>query len=133
MQRKFFSCGAIGILLLVAACTSAPLINMTNVAVPCNAAGKTLTSDEVRDAIIAACKKRGWVPTITVPSHQIRATLNTRGHQAVVDIDFSPKDYSISYVSSNKLNYRDGKIHRNYDRWVKTLSNSIQKNLNKQQ
>lgn len=64
----------------------------------------------------------------------MRATLNLRTHQAVVDIPYDESRFSIRYVSSKDLDYRlDGLapgyrgtvIHSNYVGWIQNLERRI--------
>lgn len=81
------------------------------------------------DAIIkVAVTGRGWQVQDLSPG-LIQATLKQRSHVAVVNIKYSNKAYSIEYVSSQDLLYDGSKIHRNYNRWVKTLEQDINKEM----
>jgi hypothetical protein len=83
----------------------------------------------VQKAILAALAKRGWTVTKVEPE-RIAASLTLRGkHHAEIDIDYNPVAYQIRYRDSWGLGYKDGKIHRNYNRWVANLSKSIQQEL----
>lgn len=55
----------------------------------------------------------------------IRGTLNLRSHQAIVDIPFDTRRFSIRYVASTNLDYDGAVIHRNYNSWVQNLRNAI--------
>lgn len=87
-----------------------------------------VTMDDVEKAIVAAGRNRGWIMKRVEPGHLL-ATLNIRTHQAVVDITFDEKQYSIKYKSSENLDYEDGKIHPNYNSWIGYLDQDIQANL----
>jgi hypothetical protein len=67
---------------------------------------------------------RGWVTELRGPG-LIRAILNLRTHQAVVDITYDAQRFSIQYVSSANLNENAGYIHSNYNSWVQNLQQSI--------
>lgn len=55
----------------------------------------------------------------------IRGTLNIRSHQAVVDIPYDARRFSIRYVSSQNLNYDGSVIHSNYNGWIQRLEREI--------
>lgn len=73
---------------------------------------------------------------IATPGHII-GTLNLRSHQAVVDIPYNTRVYSILYKSSKNLlrdypvrsrldvvDVAEG-IHPNYNGWIENLDNAI--------
>ena len=75
----------------------------------------------------------GWIMQEQRPG-LMRGTLNLRTHQAVVDVPYDTRRFSIRYVSSTDLNYsgpvssqdRGGaKIHRNYNGWIENLEHKI--------
>lgn len=84
----------------------------------------------VEAAIMQGCIDRGWVPA-KVSNSKIRATLNVRAHEVVVDINYSEKGYSIEYVSSKNMNYHQKKktIHTKYNNWIANLNKSIKDNI----
>lgn len=86
---------------------------------------KALAIEEVERAIIEGCRVRGWQASVIAPGH-IEAVLHIRSHVAKVDIPFTTKNYSILYKDSVNLDYKDGKIHRNYNKWVQNLNRDIQ-------
>ena len=59
----------------------------------------------------------------------ISAKLFLREHIAEVEIEYDVKQYSITYKSSENLSYEDGKIHKNYNSWVKNLDRGVQRQL----
>jgi hypothetical protein len=108
---------------------SDPIKDLVGVTVPVNVDGSAPNVEEVKQAIISACRKRGWTPTIT-GANQITASITVRSkHSAEVEISYTEKDYSIIYKSSQELDYNEKKrkIHRNYNKWVAMLSSSIQR------
>ncbi|MDD1791865.1 hypothetical protein L4D06_04790 [Enterovibrio makurazakiensis] len=82
----------------------------------------------VKQAIMESGADRGWIMTETAPG-VIRGELFVRSHRAVIDVTYSDKSYSIDYVDSENLKYSDGKIHRNYNRWINNLDVDIRKHL----
>ena len=121
MNARIYTVTAL--LLLLAACTSKPLVNVVN---------EPLASEQsmatVHDAIFAAGHAHGWHMK-DAGDTSIVATLNLRTHRAVVDIDYSTTEFSITYVDSDDLNSKGGNIHRNYNRWVNNLRVGIHNEL----
>lgn len=112
------------ILLVVSGCGRVqPIHNVENTPVAYN-----LQISQVKQAIIESGTNRGWIMTETKPG-TMRGEYSTRSHVAVIDVEYSNKTYSINYVSSKNLNYNDGEIHRNYNRWVNNLDVDIKKKL----
>lgn len=112
---------ALSLVFITACNTTAPIMNVDNTAVVGD-----LTKAEVRKAIITAGVSRGWVMSDT-NDHELRGTLALRTHQAVVRIPYSAKSYSIVFESSVNLKENRGRIHRNYNRWVKNLDTDIRR------
>jgi len=115
------------LLLLIAGCTSQPIVNVTDAPVV-TTGGKPLTSDQVRDAIVKAGSALGWAMTPDSPG-LITGRLSLRDHVAVVDIRYTPKAFSIIYKDSTNLHYRSGQIHRNYNGWIENLEREIRNDL----
>jgi hypothetical protein len=119
---------AILIVIMMAGCTSQPVLNVSETHLPSLDNGSRPTVDIVQNAILRACRERGWVPSVVQPGI-IEARLNVRSHQALVEISYTEDSYAITYKNSKNLDYDDGSIHRNYNRWVINLSNTIQKEI----
>lgn len=94
------------------------------------ATGKAVTLDQVTKAIIEAGAERKWSMAVVKPGH-IVGTLNVRTHQAIVDIAYTTKSYSITYKDSNNLKYdvKQNTIHENYRSWIQYLDNAIKSRL----
>lgn len=117
---------ALGLILTgLIGCTSKPLL------VPQEqlAAGKNYSQQQVKEAILKAVIDRGWAARKVTPN-LIQADITVRNtFYAAVDIHYSANDFRISYRDSRELSYKDGKIHRNYNRWVNALDKNILRNL----
>ncbi|MEA1136039.1 hypothetical protein U8M49_27900, partial [Klebsiella pneumoniae] len=50
-------------------------------------------------------------------------------YYAAIDIRYTRNSYAITYRDSRDLGYKDGKIHRNYNRWVSMLDRDIMAGL----
>ncbi len=91
---------------------------------------KEMTLDQVTKAIVEAGAGLKWNMAVVRPG-QIVGTLNVRTHQAVVDIAYNTKTYSITYKDSANLKYNAEKhtIHENYRGWILNLDNAIKGRL----
>jgi hypothetical protein len=106
-----------------------PILNLKDVAVPVRPDGSSYTVEEVQAAIIGGCRVKGWTPKIEAPG-RISASILVRGkHYAEVSITYTAAAYSIQYVTSRDLDYDEAsqEIHRNYNKWVTLLSETIQR------
>ena len=91
------------------------------------------TLEKIADAIKEAARIRGWT-TSPVSDMKIEAEILVRGrHWAKVEITYTTSTFSIQYGDSNILLYErdDGKIHRNYNKWVTLLEREIHDQLNR--
>lgn len=118
---------ALGMVLLVAGCSSRPIVNVTDQPVV-TAAGKQLTADQVRTAIVSAGNGLGWVITPVSPG-LLSGRFVSVDHVAVVDIRYTDKLYTITYKDSTNLNYKGTQIHKAYNAWVETLDRDIRAEL----
>jgi hypothetical protein len=112
---------------VLAGCTTAPIMNVADAPVT-NAAGKSLSQDQVRGAILRAGAALGWQMRDERPGMLV-GTLNLRSHTAVVEIPYSSRSYSVNYRSSVNLNEKDGNIHKNYNGWIQNLTRGINAQL----
>lgn len=112
-------------LILVAAAAHArkDIVDINDAAIP-----PGLDMDTVTAAIVAGVADRGWLPKVVAPGH-VEAALLVRSHSATVDITFDGSTYSITYKDSHNLDYKNGRIHRNYNRWVANLNQMLQRKL----
>ena len=104
-----------------------PIMNV-DAAATTNAAGKTLTNDQVRAAIIRAGAALGWQMK-DEGSNKVVGTLILRTHTAVVEIPYNTTSYSIKYRSSINLDEKGGTIHKNYNGWISNLTKGINTQL----
>ncbi|CAK4074550.1 MULTISPECIES: hypothetical protein [Vibrio] len=110
-------------LLLVGCGRVQPVLNVEDTPV-----GYNLQSKQVKLAIMQAASNRGWVIEEISPS-ELNAKLTVRSHFAEAKITYNDKFYSITYLNSVNLKASDGKIHRNYNRWVNNLNVDIKRQL----
>ncbi|MCU1721990.1 hypothetical protein [Pseudomonas sp. 5P_5.1_Bac1] len=109
------------VLIGLAGCTSKPLLTPKELLV----VGHTYSHEEIKKAILTGAAERGWTVR-NIGDEVIQADILVRNmYYARVDITYSLSNYRIDYRDSREMDYRDGKIHRNYNRWVKNLDKSI--------
>jgi hypothetical protein len=127
MLRKFGGILALTAVLFCAGCaTTQPVLDVTQAPVATNKPNPSM--DDVRQAIVRAGAGLGWQMNADRPGH-ITGRLVLRTHVAVVDVDYTPKVYSIKYRESSNLDYDSGKIHRNYNGWIQNLDKAIKVQL----
>ena len=84
---------------------------------------------QMQQAIVKSLVGRGWtVQKITPDLVQAQITVREQYH-AEIDIPYSASHYQIIYRNSSGLDYKDGKIHKNYIRWVRLLDKGILREL----
>ena len=110
-------------LLVLAGCRSAPVMNVVDAPV-----GVSRSAQQVEQAIVSAGNSLGWQMRPVGPG-RIEGTLLLRDHRAVVDIDYSPRTYSIRYKDSSNLHYDGASIHKNYNGWIENLDRAIRNRL----
>ena len=116
-------------MVLAAGCKrTVPVQNITDNPVPMSEKASSLS--KVKKAITVACAEQGWVIQGD-KKNVIRAKLILRSHEAVVDIPYTAKKFSIIYVSSSDLAYENGNIHVRYNSWVKNLAKAIELELSR--
>ena len=92
--------------------------------------GQDLTLGQVTNAIVLAGMGLKWEMVVAEPGHII-GTLDLPSHQAVLDIPYTTKTYSITYKNSQNLLgmvRKDGSvagIHPNYNGWIENLDIAI--------
>ena len=105
----------------LAGCTSKPVLTPQEQLV----VGHNYNHEQVQQAILKAVANRGWTPRKVTPN-LIQADILVRNtFYAAVDIHYSVSNFRINYRDSRELGYKDGKIHRNYNRWVSMLDRDI--------
>lgn len=113
------------VLAFVAGCTSKPVMVPKELLV----VGHSYTDEEIQQAILKAAAERGWTVRRFTPG-LVQADITVRNtFFAAVDIHYSLSNFRIDYRDSRGLDYNDGKIHRNYNRWVYNLDKSIMREL----
>ncbi len=109
-------------------CTSKPIENIQQT-VP---GASVRSSADMQQAIVRALSQREWLVQRVSPV-EIQAEITQRGrHHAEISIPYSASQFAIQYRDSWGLDQRDGKIHRNYNRWVDNLRTDILQELQAQ-
>ncbi|EIU7558797.1 hypothetical protein MNY66_17870 (plasmid) [Moellerella wisconsensis] len=114
---------AVSLALILTGCTRTAAINTPTTTITAN-----VSADKVKEAILLAGKERKWIMTQVKPG-VIDARYVPRGHSVSVRINYTATSYTINYVSSNNMKAGDGKIHKNYNRWINNLDVDIQRNI----
>lgn len=83
-------------------------------------ANREARADQIRRAGAA----QGWVVETLRPG-LMRATLNRRGQQAVVEIPHDSRRFTIRYVRSANLNHDGANISSDYNSYVQRLHRAI--------
>jgi len=108
-------------LLTLVGCTSKPIVNPSRTLTP----EVQASQEQVKQAIVTALTKREWSVQRVNPG-QIQAEITVREKFHVeIDINYSADGYTIVYRDSSGMGYQDGKIHKNYLRWVRFLDQDI--------
>ena len=108
-------------LLTTAGCTNKPVLN-TQHELP---ADIQISEEKMKTVIVTALQKREWTVQRLSPQ-LVQAEINVRNqYYAAIDIRYTRNSYAITYRDSRDLGYKDGKIHRNYNRWVNNLDSDI--------
>ena len=64
--------------------------------------------------------------------NEIEARIIVRGkHTVVVSIPYDTQHFSINYKDSINMNYNEGKIHPNYNKWVADLEQALMVNISR--
>ena len=88
-----------------------------------------MTTEQMRKAIISSLIQKEWKVQQDTPG-LIQASINVRDrHFAEIDIKYSATEFLIQYRNSRGLDYKNGNIHRNYNRWVNNLKDLILREL----
>lgn len=126
-MRFHIKLAALALVVALAGCNSVPILNVDHSPIA-NAAGKPLSRDQVRGAIVRAGAALGWQMKDEGPNMLV-GTIALRTHSAVVEIPYSASSYSVKYRSSMNLDEKNGNIHKNYNGWIQNLHRGINAQL----
>ncbi|MFJ3446835.1 hypothetical protein ACIPM0_01215 [Pseudomonas sichuanensis] len=125
MTRIHRTLALLAMALVFSGCTSKPVYN----AKEDFASSQNFSDDQMKRAIVTALNDRQWIVQSVRPG-MVKAAITVRGrHHAEVDIPYTPSEFQIVYRSSWGLDYKDGQIHRNYNRWINLLRDNVLKEL----
>ena len=103
------------------------VMNFEHEPIPASVDGKPYSLEVVQKAILKACRHKGWAASV-VEEGKIIASLTIRSrHRAKISISFTSDSYSILYLDSTGLNYRNGRIHSRYNHWISRLDAELKK------
>lgn len=107
-------------------------VDVINKGIVATSPSQSLTLMQVTAAIQQAGLKRGWQmrqdgPNKIIASH--KAMNSSSNYSVVVAVSYTESLYSITYVSSENFDAKDGKIHRKYATWVINLQRDIDEAL----
>ena len=108
---------------LTLACETQPIYDVDRAIIPTEP-GWTLA--DMTRAIQRAGARRGWDMRIIEPG-VIGGRLRKPRAKALIDVTYTPFEFSIRYESSENLDHSDGRIHHNYNRWVYNLEQGIRR------
>lgn len=122
MERRVLLRNAVGIGLAgasAAACRQVPL-QQELAGEFSGRGGSAMRADQIRRAGAA----QGWVIETRAPG-LMRGTYNRRSQQAVVDIPYDSRRFTIRYAGSSNLSYDGSSINSNYNTYVQRLHRAI--------
>lgn len=126
-MRFHVKLAALALAVALAGCNSVPILNVNQSPIA-NAAGKPLSRDQVRAAIVRAGATLGWQMK-DEGANMLVGTIALRTHSAVIEIPYSANSYSVKYRSSMNLDEKNGNIHKNYNGWIQNLNRGINAQL----
>jgi len=118
-----------------AAAWDVPMEKFENIPIPTEQ-GTTLSLPQIREVVInaaAGITARPWTMTEVAPGKMIaRLDAGRRRHVIVLDLSYSPTQYSLVYRSSTRMNYDGaGTVHSSYNVWVRELVDHMNLALSK--
>ena len=113
------------VLLIITGCGASKIYN-----VPTQNISKSISDESLFNAIKKGGASHRWEVS-KVERGVAKAIYNKRRHQAVVLIHYGHQTYDIQYSSSKNLKYKASRntIHKNYNKWIKNLKKSIDREI----
>ncbi len=109
----------LGFLTVTGCATTAPIESPVTQNIPTG-----LTNDEVKSVIVTTASSREW--RVSKSSKGSLEMFYARGSvSATIRVDYTTSNYTITYVSSTGMKAAGGKIHKNYNRWIRNLVKDI--------
>ncbi len=108
-----------GFLTVTGCATTAPIESPVTQNIPTG-----LTDNEVKGVIVTTASAREW--RVSKSSKGSLEMFYARGKvSATIRVDYTTSNYTITYVSSTNMKAAGGKIHKNYNRWIRNLVKDI--------
>jgi hypothetical protein len=111
-----------------------PVENFPNQAIG-TASGRRPTLDQVAQAITAAATSKQWAVARQSEGSFLATRVVKGKHTIVTNISFTPEQYSVTYHSSDNMNYGEHRgvpsIHPNYNVWTRELVEAIRIEVSK--
>jgi len=129
MLDRLLTCCLVALTLCIAGPAHAePIQNFENMPIKTKT-GEPASPQEIRDAIVAGGSGLNWDFADLAPG-RLRGTLIVRGrHMVEVDIPYAADRFSVLYLNSSQMNYRESdsvrEIHPNYNVWVRQLVHRV--------
>ena len=128
MSSLFRAVLMVSTLLSIAACTNKPIVTPDRtLAAPLQA-----DHEQMKHAILTTLIERQW-SVQRVGADKVQAEITVREKHVEIDIPYTADHYQIRYRDSREMSYADGKINKNYNRWVRLLDKGILRELRDKQ
>ncbi|MDR3177710.1 MAG: hypothetical protein LBT96_01875 [Campylobacteraceae bacterium] len=102
-----------------------PIHNVENASI---ANSKDISQAQIEQVILEAGAELGWKIS-KIKDGLIVAILTPPSYMVVIDIKYDASTYSITYRDGANLQYDGDNIDKNYNKWIKSLDEAIQKKL----
>lgn len=125
MKKIFLVLGAT---LILAACNTTNNISSYN---RTSEVASSVSSAELRNAILEAGKERGWTVK-AINNNTIQGTISAKGGiSATTNVTYGSGQYQFKLVNSTGLGQNENSIHRRYNNWINYWDIGIQNRINK--
>lgn len=114
----------LSVILVLASCNHPiPVLNIVNEPIV-TASGKTPSIEQIKQVIRKGVISKTW-SVDEISDKEIKAHFSKGSKIARITIVFDEAEYSIRYISSEKLLYDGTNIHNRYNAWIKGLRKRI--------
>lgn len=117
----------LAVAVVLAGCSTAPMVSVGRASTE-HAAGKAVSKEQVRAAILRAGAALGWQIKDESPDGLVGA-FQSGWRSAVIAIPYSAERFDVNYRSSVNLNERGNTIQETYNDWIVNLYRRIQAEL----
>jgi hypothetical protein len=113
--------------LMTTACSKTrPVMNVEDHPLPPGA--ETLPLDQIGRSIAYGGEQAHWQIEPVAPG-RMSGKFDDGKHEAVINITYDQRAYSISLVNSTNLHQEGDEIHKRYDKWIRRLEQDIDRAL----